>query len=92
MTGEVVRGDDGGGPTVSNSKLGCLLSGPIDGTVGLAATHTNLIVSSGDSINDVGLTATLKKFWETDKIGIHELHGENENKPFMADLLLLLDY
>ncbi len=77
VTGEVVRGDDGRGPTAVNSKLGWLLSGPIDGTIGLAATHTNLIISSqteclGESSNDDGLTGTLKKFWETDAIGIHE--------------------
>ncbi len=90
VTGEVVRGDDGRGPTAVNSKLGWLLSGPIDGTVGLAATHTNLIISSqteclGESSND-GLTGTLKKFWETDAIGIHELQDESEVKPFMTDV------
>ena len=91
VTGEVVRGDDGRGPTAVNSKLGWLLSGPIDGTVGLAATHTNLIISSqteclGESSNDDGLTGTLKKFWETDAIGIHELQDESEVKPFMTDV------
>ena len=73
VSGGVVRGDDNRGPTAINSKLGWLLSGPIDGTVGLAAIHTNLIVSPEESNNNEGLTATLKKFWETDAIGIHEL-------------------
>ena len=31
---------------------------------------------------------TLKKFWETDAIGIHELLEENDNKPFMTDVKL----
>ena len=41
VSGEVVHGDNDRVPTAINSKLGWLLLRPIDGTVGLAATHTN---------------------------------------------------
>ncbi|XP_028407174.1 uncharacterized protein LOC114529561 [Dendronephthya gigantea] len=91
VTGEVVQGSDGCGPAAVTSKLGWLLSGPVDSTVGISATHSNLIVSSKseviqDSCKDDELTTTLRKFWDTETIGIHEVQDEGESKLFMTDV------
>ena len=76
ITGETVQGDYG--PTAVNSRLGWLLSGPVDSkaTSSVGAYATNLIIS-GDtgkryrSANeDDDLTSTLKQFWETESIGV----------------------
>lgn len=77
VTTEIVRGEFG--PTAINSKFGWLLSGPTECVTSSETTVTNLIISgTSDSLFDQAqdpLIGTLKKFWETESIGIK---GESE--------------
>ena len=75
MTGETKRGAEG--PIAVNSKLGWLLSGPINKTVDKSfITHSNLIIDRHNSpfqpSQDDVLADTLKRFWETQSFGISE--------------------
>ena len=74
MTTEIVRGVVG--PTAINSKFGWLLSGPTESTTSSETSVTNLIISgTSDSWCDQArdpLVSTLKRFWETESIGIKE--------------------
>lgn len=65
VTGETKRGDEG--PVAVNSKLGWLLSGPINGTVERTdVTHSNLIIDGPNHLfqpsQDDVLANTLKSF------------------------------
>ena len=76
VTNEIIQGEFG--PTAINSKFGWLISGPtnVRNTRHDNTTPSNLVISGepffdeareGDEITDM-----LKKFWETDSIGIIE--------------------
>ena len=73
MTTEIVRGEVG--PTAINSKFGWFLSGPTESAT-ISASVINLIISgTSDSLFDQAqdpLVGTLKRFWETESIGIKE--------------------
>ena len=77
VTDDIVRGEDG--PTAINSKLGWLLSGPAESSSSSAeSTTSNLILAQNDLIfsipltNDNELVDSLRRFWETESIGISE--------------------
>ena len=74
VTNEIVRGEVG--PTAINSKFGWLLSGPTESATSSETSVTNLIISgTSDSLFDQAqdpLIGTLKRFWETESIGIKE--------------------
>ena len=74
VTNEIVRGEVG--PTAINSKFGWLLSGPTESATSSETSVTNLIISgTSDSLFDQAqdpLVGTLKRFWETESIGIKE--------------------
>ena len=75
VTGETKRGKEG--PIAVNSKLGCLLSGPVNESVDRSfITNSNLIIdrhnSSFQPSQDDVLADTLRGFWETESIGISE--------------------
>ena len=83
VTGETKRGEDG--PIAVNSKLGWLLSGPINGTDDRSyITHSNLIIDGHNSLfqpsQDDILADTLKSFWETESIGISEPSANGDVK------------
>lgn len=88
VTGETKRGEEG--PIAVNSKLGWLLSRPLNETVDRSyITHSNLIIDSHNSLifrpsQDDVLANTLKNFWETESIGISELtaDGDVQNESF----------
>ena len=89
VTGEVLRTN--GGPTAVSSKLGWLLSGPIQASHGLV-TVSNLAVSQGihyplSTSEDEALLGALKRFWQLESLGIAE-EPNNEDKPetFLTDL------
>ena len=72
VTGESVRGDSG--PTAVKSKFGWLLSGPLHDHSSTGVVTSNLIISGGcdamfEEQNDE-LVESLKKFWETESVGI----------------------
>ena len=94
VTGDIVKGK--AGPTAVSSKLGWLLSGPLPES---STPSDNTVLSSliilGNSAGDFGLAEkddrlvqTLKQFWETKSIGIHEprLKTEDEKEEFMAHI------
>ncbi|CAB4019970.1 PREDICTED: uncharacterized protein LOC107346460 [Paramuricea clavata] len=74
VTGEVVKGESG--PTAMNTKLGWVLSGPIERSTvshqpvtNLACTH--VLKCAANPLKDgVGLENEIKKFWELEVLGI----------------------
>ena len=81
VTGETKRGEES--PIAVNSKLGWLLSGPINGTVDRSCiTHSNLIIDCQNPLFQPSqydiLANTLKSFWETESIGISELSANED--------------
>ena len=79
IEGETIRGH--AGPTAVNSKFGWLLSGPVKKTTNCTSSKvvSNLVVSGFNAVphdivpeNDEMLNYTLKRFWETEAIGIKE--------------------
>ena len=76
VTGEMKKGESG--PVAVNSKLGWLLSGPLNDSATPTDVQSNLIISGKSEINygtrdeEHNLVGTLKKFWETETIGIHQ--------------------
>lgn len=83
VTGETKRGKEG--PIAVNSKLGWLLSGPVNETVDRSyITHSNLIIDGQSSLfqpsQDDVLADTLKSFWETESIGISEPSANGDVK------------
>ncbi|XP_068723357.1 uncharacterized protein [Montipora capricornis] len=86
VTNEITQGEFG--PTAVNSKFGWLISGPTNmrNTGHDNTTASNLVISGelffddakeGDEITDM-----LKKFWETDSIGIIEHIDPISQVPF----------
>ena len=89
VTGEVLKTN--GGPTAVSSKLGWLLSGPIQASYGLV-TVSNLAVSQGihyplSTSEDEALLGALKCFWQLESLGIaEEPTGEDNPETFLADV------
>ena len=79
MTGEITRVDNG--PIALRSRLGWLVSGPVETDASRKLTHTNLPInyfdepSSFDSQNN-RLITTLKQFWEVEANGIEDTEHE----------------
>ena len=78
VTGEIIRTENG--PIVVSSKLGWLVSGPVEVYDSSGSTHSNLVVSSHDNSENPELQIdqivdVLKKFWEIEGHGIEEQHG-----------------
>ena len=68
VTGEVIKGESG--PTAMNTKLGWVLSGPVESSTvkhesvtNLACTHV-LKCAANPLIDGAGLDNKMKKFWE----------------------------
>jgi hypothetical protein len=70
--GEMIRGQSG--PVAISSKFGWLLSGPATEEKGELKTTTNLIISGSSEgpfeTTEDPIVNTLRKFWETESIGI----------------------
>ena len=74
VTGEVVKGKSG--PTAMNTKLGWVLSGPVESSTvknepvtNIACTHV-LKCAANPLMDGVGLDYEMKKFWELESLGI----------------------
>ena len=79
VTGEVVRSDSGLGPVALNTRLGYVLSGPVqsasganESTVNFSETHVLKIASEQD----------IKTFWDLESLGI------KSNEPAVYDQFL----
>ena len=93
VTGDVVRRDNG--PTAISSKLGWLLSGPSTKNSTYESTTNNLVLA-GESIDNShlqtdgngDLTTALKRFWETESIGIRSIEEADisEANNFLKDI------
>ncbi|XP_044165233.1 uncharacterized protein LOC122949165 [Acropora millepora] len=72
VSGDSIKGDQG--PTAVYSKFGWLLSGPMHDHSSSGVVSSNLIISGGSDDmfgeQDNELVESLKKFWETESIGI----------------------
>ena len=72
MSGDSIKGDQG--PTAVNSKFVWLLSGPMYDQSSSSVVSSNLIISGGVNsmleVQDDELVESLKKFWESESIGI----------------------
>ena len=74
VTGEVVKVKSG--PTAMNTKLGWVLSGPVESSTvknepvtNLACTHV-LKCAANSLMDGAGLDHEMKKFWELESLGI----------------------
>ena len=72
VSGDSIKGDQG--PTAVYSIFGWLLSGPIHNQSSNSAVSSNLIISGGCNSmfgeQDDKLVESLKKFWESESVGI----------------------
>ena len=73
VTGEVVKADEG--PVAVNSKLGWLLSGPMDSHEAHQVFHSNVVISGAPTnptygVRDDALVNALRRFWEDESLGI----------------------
>ncbi len=87
VTGEVVRSDSGSGPVALNTKLGYVLSGPVQGascanesTVNLSETHILKVTS--EVVQENTLHQDIKTFWDLESLGI------KSNEPAVYDKFL----
>ena len=81
------------GPTTINSKLGWLLSGPTHVSTCNCKTVSNVIVTGGiidasSSSDHEELTTVLRKFWDTEALGIQETSNETteNDQAFLKDV------
>lgn len=84
VTGEVRRGEDG--PVAVNSKFGWLLSDPIQSMALLQMIHSNVVITGNFTSplqcnGDTELVAALKRFWETESLGVSEETANASNLP-----------
>ncbi|XP_044184801.1 uncharacterized protein LOC122964943 [Acropora millepora] len=86
VSGDSIKGDQG--PTAVYSKFGWLLSGPMHDHSSSGVVSSNLIISGGSDDmfgeQDNELVESLKKFWETESIGIiseDQLRQDDKRKP-----------
>ena len=76
ITGETRRGEEG--PIAVDSKLGWLLSGPIDEVSGdrCYVTYTSLIIEGEKPLfqpsEDDVLANSVKRFWDTESVDISD--------------------
>lgn len=94
VNGEIIRGEQG--PVAIGSKLGWLLSGPTNkGEIKENFCQANLIIESPTSgiCNSVDsnqeLICELKRFWDTESIGIS--NNEIDNEEFLPNVTFLQD-
>ena len=87
----IARGERG--PTAINSKLGWLLSGPTYVSTRNCKTVSNVIVTGGivdasSSSDHKELTTVLRKFWDTEALGIQETSNETteNDQAFLKDV------
>ena len=80
-TGEIIRGQTG--PVAVNTKLGWVLSGPVNSNVEDDSNATALTVHTlhiGNN-NDEQLDKTLQAFWDLESLGIDSGNGTSHDRP-----------
>ena len=88
VTGDLRRGEEG--PVAVSSKLGWLLSGPISSLGSSPLSHTHLSIASGFDNSceerDVELLSVLRKFWDTESIGVIDTSENDVNELFLPSI------
>ena len=85
VTGDTINGNSG--PIALSSKLGWLLSGPLDNSSDATCTHSHVIINGdlNDSLssnqNDIHYSM-LHHFWNTESIGI--LDDDDNTTPILS--------
>ena len=90
VMGEVVKADKG--PVAVNSKLGWLLSAPIDSREVHSVSHTNVVISGTPTcatcnIRDNALFKCLCDFWEVESLGIIDTPDALVSNSFVPSIL-----
>lgn len=75
VTDDILRGENG--PVAVNTKFGWVISGPTHSTKYDNSSFANLIITSKDApstdpVHQDDLTNELRRFWDTESIGIHD--------------------
>jgi len=88
VTGEMKMGEKG--PIALSSRLGWLLSGPIESmaVANLASSYMIVVEGMGKDdtpMNNDQLTELLKRFWETESLGVNEI-DTNGNDNFISNI------
>ena len=90
VTGDIKMGSSG--PIAISSKLGWLLSGPIESSSVVNLVSSHVIITEGvkgaDISTDSNLTELLKQFWEAESLEItqHELENRDDEQTFLRDI------
>ena len=95
VTGEVVREENG--LVAVNSKLGWLLSGPIDSQETSVLSHVNVAISGAATSQVCGdkedvLRDSLHDFWELESLGIVDIPEKSVTSPSHFILCRSLQY
>ena len=87
ITGEIVRGHSSSGPVALGTKIGYVLSGPVqatsyanDSTVNFSETHVLMVTS--EIVQENILEREIKAFWDLESLGI------KSNEPAVYDNFL----
>ena len=89
VTGELVKGDSG--PVAMNSVFGWLLSGPVSSFNYNSINHTYVVIT--DAVDDAPtdqqdnlLSQALKRFWDSETIGIYDGTTEKPANLFLPEI------
>ena len=94
VTGDLVVGSHG--PVALSSKLGWLLSGPLDSHSVTVITQSHLVLN-GDFIDQLSslesdaLITMLHQLWNTESIGILEEESDKATPAFLEEMLFKQD-
>ena len=89
VTGKLVKGNSG--PVAMNSIFGWLLSGSVDSCSSIYTNHTHVVITdtvdgvSRDNQDDL-LSRTLKRFWDSEAIGIHDNPVDELSSIFLSEI------
>ena len=86
VTGDIVNGN--GGPVAMSSIFGWLLSGPVSHPITGSNFHSLVVIGKDEraSKNDC-VIQILRRFWDNEAIGIHEITEESEQPiQFLSDI------
>ena len=94
MTGDTVVGSHG--PVALSSKLGWLLSGPLDSHSDTVLTQSHLVlnrdfIDQPSSLESDALITMLHHFWNTESIGILDEDSDKATPAFLEQMLFKQD-
>ena len=89
VTSEMVKGDSG--PVAVNSIFGWLLSGPVNRVDYSSINHTHVVITDAmdgapTDQQDNLLSKALKRFWDSETIGIHDSTTDEASNLFLPEI------